>query len=278
MPKNTFRTIVLSLVFGYSSHVLAQSAEWKAIDAEVRSLSSSGQYDRGILAAQRAMEVAIQSEGVDGLRVADSASSLAWLYVQKGNYKQAEAFYAKALSIREKSPDADPRLVARNLFGLAGVHDKQNHYGLAEDFYRRATEAVERTFGPTDPYTAGTLHNFAAFYYDRKEFSKAEGLYRRALAAADSVPEPNRSTVMSRALRTNLATQIAEACRKQGKFEDAFEFYERARASVQVELGRFNRQKLIMYLEALVPLYKEIGKTSQAELLEKEISALRATP
>src|SRR5688572_16562999 len=91
-PMKTLTTVFFSLLFLLSTtvSVYAQGIEWEILDDEVKSLSKKGQYDRAVVVAKKALEVAEKAFGSNHLNVATSLNNLAELYRTQGQYAQAE--------------------------------------------------------------------------------------------------------------------------------------------------------------------------------------------
>ena len=68
-----------------------------------RSYIVSGKYDRGVVVAKKALEVAEQNVGPDHPSVAASLNNLAELYRTQGHYAQTEPLYKRAMGIWEKA-------------------------------------------------------------------------------------------------------------------------------------------------------------------------------
>ena len=68
----------------------AQGTEWKTLNDEVKSVHRQGSYDRAVVAAKEALQVAEQALGPDHPDMAASLNNLAELHSAKGDYAQAE--------------------------------------------------------------------------------------------------------------------------------------------------------------------------------------------
>ena len=72
--------------------VLAEGAgiEWDVLNDEVMELTRTGKYDRGVVVAKKALEVAEQNVGPDHPSVATSLNNLALLYRAMNRDDEAE--------------------------------------------------------------------------------------------------------------------------------------------------------------------------------------------
>ena len=104
------------------------SSEWDILMQEAVELDRTGEYDRGVVIARKALEAAEKNDGPDHPNVVLSLNLLGSLYVSKGQYAQAEPLFKRALAIAEKTLGPDHPLVAMNLNNLAGLYDDQGKY------------------------------------------------------------------------------------------------------------------------------------------------------
>ena len=96
-------TIVsLLLVCLATPPVLAEGAgiEWDILNDEVMELYRTGKYDRGVVVAKKALEVAEQNVGPDHPDVATSLENLAYLYRATHRDAEAEPLEQRAACIR----------------------------------------------------------------------------------------------------------------------------------------------------------------------------------
>ena len=92
---------------------------WETLNDEVMSLYRQGHYDRAVVVAKMALQVAEQSLGPDHPNVANSLNSLAGLYRTQGQYTQAEPLFKRSLAIWEKALGPNHPDVANSLNSLA---------------------------------------------------------------------------------------------------------------------------------------------------------------
>src|SRR5579875_1410816 len=101
------RVAILALAFLgiMSSLVHAQGAglEWRILNQEVMELYRAGKYDRALVLARKALQVAEQSAGPNHPDVAASLNNLALVYEAQGDYAKAEPLFKRALAINEKA-------------------------------------------------------------------------------------------------------------------------------------------------------------------------------
>ena len=129
-----------SILLPVSSFVFAEGAgvEWDILNDEVKELYRIGKYDRAVLVAKKALEVAEENVGPDHPDVAVSLNNLALLYKTQGHYAQAESLYKPALEIKEQALGPDHPSVATSLENLAGLYRDKNRDKEAEALEKRA--------------------------------------------------------------------------------------------------------------------------------------------
>lgn len=77
--------------------------EWDALNTEVMDLYRAGKYDRAVVVAKKALQVAEQNVGPNHPDVATSLNGLAALYRMQGDYAKAEPLLKRALAIKENA-------------------------------------------------------------------------------------------------------------------------------------------------------------------------------
>lgn len=81
-----------------------------------------GNYERAVIAAQKAIELAEANVGPDHPYVAISLNNLAELYSNQGNYDKAEPLYKRSLAIWGKALGPDHPYVANCLNKLSELY------------------------------------------------------------------------------------------------------------------------------------------------------------
>lgn len=107
-------------------------------------------------------------------------NTLAGLYVDQGQYAQAEPLFRRALAINEKSLGPDHPAVAKSVNSLAVLYTNQGQYTQAEPLYKRALAIREKTLGPNHHAVAASLENLAVLYRDTKRVAEAVRLEQLA--------------------------------------------------------------------------------------------------
>jgi tetratricopeptide (TPR) repeat protein len=129
--------IVVAALF-VAGFAISQSIEWETLNQEVMDLYRAGRYDRAVVVAKKALEVAERSVGPDHIAVGTSLNNLASLYDTQGEYAQAEPLYKRSLAIKEKAFGSDHPDVAMSLNNLAELYRKTRRNKEAELLEARA--------------------------------------------------------------------------------------------------------------------------------------------
>ena len=98
--------------------------EWEILNDEAKELHRTGKYDRAVIIAKKALELAEES-GPNNVNIATTLNNLAGLYKTQGEYALAEPLYKRSLKIDEKALGPDHPSVATTLNNLAGLYYTQ---------------------------------------------------------------------------------------------------------------------------------------------------------
>ena len=77
--------------------------EWQILTDETKRLAKKGDYDRAVVVAKKALEVATENVSPNHPDVAQSLNNLATLYQAQGKYAKAEPLFKRSLAIWEKA-------------------------------------------------------------------------------------------------------------------------------------------------------------------------------
>jgi tetratricopeptide (TPR) repeat protein len=146
--KTTATAIAIAgLILATISPVHAQGSEWESLTREVMELYRTGEYERAVVVAKKALEVAEKNTGPNHSAVAESLNHLAVLYDSQRQYAQAKPLYTRALAIREKALGPDHPDVATSLESMAAaLYRATDRDKEAEKLERRAAtiRAIKR--------------------------------------------------------------------------------------------------------------------------------------
>jgi tetratricopeptide (TPR) repeat protein len=201
---------------------LAQSPDWKSLNADSIALYKKGDVAGAIATGTKALDAALAALGPEAPAVATIASNLARMHDRELQRPEAEALYRRTLAIREKTQGPEHLEVASALNNLAGVLREEGRYAEAEPLYARALAIRERKLPTDHPDIAASLNNLASNYRAMNKYEEAKPLYVRALeirrkALGDTDPE----------VATTL-NNLAAVYDAQGDYEHAESLYKLA--------------------------------------------------
>ena len=131
-----------------TTSVFAQGVgiEWDILNQEVMELYRTGKYNRAVVVAKKALEVAEKKVGPNHPSVATSLNNLAELYRVQGHYALAEPLYKRALTIVEEVLGPNHPDVATDLGNLAELYRATKRDEEAESLEQRAARirAIQR--------------------------------------------------------------------------------------------------------------------------------------
>jgi CHAT domain-containing protein/Tfp pilus assembly protein PilF len=156
--------------------------EARKLSEEFVKLNGAGKYDEAAPLIERALEIREKILGPDHRDVADTLTSLASVYFNKGAYAKSEPLLQRALAVYEKALGPEHPSVALTLNSLAILYWNRSEIVRAEPLSRRAVAIFESALGREHPNVARALNTLAILYGIRGDFAKAEPLFQRALA------------------------------------------------------------------------------------------------
>ena len=178
--QRTMAAIVLLLAGTTVVYAQGAGVEWDILNQEVMELHRQGKYERAVVVAQKALEVAESNVGSDHPDVATSLNNLALLYQAQGEYANAEPLLKRSLAILKKALGPDHPDVALSLNNLAALYKTQGEYAKAEPLYKRSLAIQKKALGPDHPDVATALENLAALYRATNQDKEALELDKRA--------------------------------------------------------------------------------------------------
>ncbi|NCO57361.1 MAG: tetratricopeptide repeat protein [Deltaproteobacteria bacterium] len=128
------------------AYVQGAGIKWATLNQEATDLYRAGQYDRGVVVAKKALEVAEKNVGPNHPDVVQSLNNLAALYRAQGQHAQAEPLSRRSLAIDEKALGPDHPDVATSFENLAALYRATRRTVEAERLEERAAgiRAIKR--------------------------------------------------------------------------------------------------------------------------------------
>jgi tetratricopeptide (TPR) repeat protein len=163
-------------------------------------LKSDGDYDEAISIAKQELAAREGEFGPSHPKVASVLIELADVYLEIGNYAQAELLLERAIAI-DKGAGLPLRSLSEGyLNSLADIYQFKGDYAKAAAMYQRL---LARPIRSVSPLNIPLLRELANLYRDQGNYAKAELLYQRALANAKTQAAPD---LFSSEILNDLAT------------------------------------------------------------------------
>jgi tetratricopeptide (TPR) repeat protein len=103
-------------------------------------------------------------------------NNLATLYVDKGQFSEAQALLLKALEVRRRVLGEEHPDTLFSINNLAMLYRTGGQLDKAEPLLLKALEVRRRVLGEEHPNTLNSMNNLAVLYRDQGQFEKAEKL------------------------------------------------------------------------------------------------------
>ena len=143
-------------------------------------------YEKAMFYYQRALRNAIQ-KGDDIQGVAVAYNNIGDLYIIKGDYNNALAYFQKSLDLWQQSYSEEESNVATYYNNIGSVYSELGNYSEALSYYQKALEIWKRYYGENDPLIAKFYNNIGAAYNDLRDYNNALEYHRKALNILEEV-------------------------------------------------------------------------------------------
>lgn len=223
---SAIRWVVMHVVM-FALSGCSQETSWEAAMAAGQKAVARGDY----AAAERSFSGAVvkaERYGLQDLRVAQSVSQLAQVYVAQRKLVEAEPLYLRALDIYQKVRGDEHMDVAATLNNLGVLHKMYGQYAAAEPYLTRALAIKEKLLGSDHREVGLSLRHLASLYMAQERYEQAEPLLRRALAIREREAEDGDLA--------KILEEYAGLLRKTNRAAEAEPLEERAR-KMRTSLG-----------------------------------------
>jgi len=265
LAKSPFVLLALCLWIFACRASLAKEVNLVALNQRIYKLFEEGKYQDAIPLAEKAVEIARRTRGLEDLDTAISLNSLGVLYESMGEYTKAEPLIQEALRIRQKVLGSEHSDTASSLNNLAMLYHYMGEYAKAEPLYQEALR-IDRKVRHLD--TSASLNNLAHLYMDMGEYAKAEPLYQEALRIRQKIlGSENPDTAMS-------LNALGVLYQEMGEYGKAEPFDQEAVQIWQKVLGSENAITAVG-LGNLGYLYEAMGEYAKAEPFDQESLRIR---
>ena len=135
--------------------------------------------ERSISTYKTVLATSERTLGLNHPALSQYLSGLGLLYIEQGEYTQAEPLLKRALAIREKALGPDHPYVAQCLHSLGVLYHARGQDTLAEPLHKRALAIREKALGPDHPDVPQSLNSLAALYRATERDTEAAMLEQR---------------------------------------------------------------------------------------------------
>jgi len=239
--------------------------EVSEIYKEAEVLRNAGRFSEAIPLVERALSLDEKAFGGEHSYVATDLNNLGNLYMEKGDYKQAESLLQRALAIRMKRPES--HAIAPTLNNLAAIYEELGDYQRAEPLIKRGLEITAETFGQDSPEMASGLQGLAVLYSKMGDYDRAKPLYEQALKLVVSKygwEHPYVATTLD---------SLAGIYRELGEYDQAEKLYQSA-LSIYEKVVVPDHPRLATSLNNLALTYHLNGDYAKAEPLYRRALAI----
>ncbi len=193
----------VALFLAAGSLLLAQQADWDALDSQVEQLYLKGDMAGAVRVAKLAVDAASTPK-----QSGRSLDRLGFLYYNSGNLKDGEAFLRKGLELRREKLGAGSADYAESANDLALFCRDTRRFPEAQALAEEAVAVRSQVLGANDPSVAETLETLGTIYSGQGEYRE---IGRNIRKSPNHLRIPHRCE-KSRAARVRNAAR--ESCRQ----------------------------------------------------------------
>ncbi len=210
-----------------------QAVDTAAVVREVDSLmqlasrfAEEGAFDQALEINSIVEKITIDKIGKQTASYAGVCFNYGWIFQSKGNYPEAERWYAQSCNIRENVLGKEHRDYASSLHQLGAMYYLNgNNYDNAERCYLQAKGIREKILGKDDLDYATTVNALGNLYFYSGNLTLAEAHYREAMLIREK--KLGKENIIYSGSLNNLGMVSFTL----GRYEEA-EFYYKANISI----------------------------------------------
>jgi serine/threonine protein kinase len=126
---------------------------------------------------------------------AELRRTLADIYLQLGDYPNAEREYRLTLRLQENIPGNDATKVMQSVNALAEIMIRRGESSEVEPMVREELARSQKLFGKVHPAVAISLHDLAGVLWERGDLAGADAMQREALAQWRQFHDPKDTAI-----------------------------------------------------------------------------------
>ena len=258
------------VVFDGGKWQVVQGADtpWDILNQEAAELYRTGRYDRAVVVAKKALEVAERNVGPNHPDVAASLNNLAMLHQAMADYGKAKPLYEKAMEICRKALGDEHPSYAKSLSNLAALYQMTGEYAKAEPLYEKAMEICRKVLGDEHPNYGKSVSSLGAVYTAMGDYAKAEPLCKKGMEILrKALGEQHPDYAKSVGNLAALYEAVGEYTKAEPLYQQVIEIDRRA-------LGE-QHPDYATDLKNLAALYRATKRDEEAEALEQRAARIR---
>lgn len=241
----------------------------KKLQARIRALKKQanearwqGRYNRSLKLYQQVLNL---QTGPAAKFKGGTVSSMARVYLAKGEYRKALSTAEKGLKISEKHLGKSHEMTGHSLLALGSALFRSGQFPAAKQSTDRALAIFKKRFGSEHIHTATAYYNQATFFRISGRYEEAEKLYKKAVdIRSRKGGAEHHFTVLA-------LHWLAWTLSEQGRYDQAAKILERTYAIRQKAYGAKNQQTA-QEMYALAWNYRHLGRRDEArKLLENAL-------
>jgi len=188
--------------------------------------------------------------------IASIYTNIASVYSLEGSHSKSLKYHERAMRMREKA-FGDGAEVASSLQSIGNEYFQAKQFDEARSAYLRALEIRKRVLAEKHPAIAATDSSLGCVNYQLGNYIEAIRNYREAI-------EIEETRVLRNASLTNTYTNLGEALKKAGEYDEALEAYEKAFKIQKEYLGTDHHPSLYSILMNMGKLKRKRGNHGEA--------------
>ena len=171
----------VALLFAAATTLLAQKADWDALDQQIEQLYVKGDLPGALRVAKLAVDAASTPK-----QSGRSLDRLGFLYYNSGNLKDGETFLRQGLALRREKLGADSADYAESANDLALFFRDTRRFPEGQALAEEAVAVRVHVLGANDPLVAETLETLGTIYSGEGEYEKSAATFEKARAIYES--------------------------------------------------------------------------------------------
>jgi CHAT domain-containing protein/tetratricopeptide (TPR) repeat protein len=257
--------LFFALVCCHSQQLFSQ--DWKFYSKQAEKNYVAGELQQAVFWAEKATIEVRSKFGSQNPAYSFVFDNLAKIYVEIGEYEQAEKLYIETKDNRKTVLGENHLDYATALDNLALVYQLMGNYAKATPILLISKEIREQNASTLHPDYAHTLDNLAFLYEQLGIYEKAEAFYWQSKEIKAQILG-KKSTDYANTLHS-----LAELCMQQQKYEQAENLYQECLKITQKVEGK-KSNSYATTLDGLAALYVKQKKYAQAKQLIEESIAI----